>query len=120
MAFTFQIDKSGPVTTLSMAGKLVDKVEAVEVSVEIEEELNEGTSRFVIDLSELEYMNSTGLNILINMMNRTRNEGGEAVIIGATPRIKSLFAVTKLDSVFTMKASKADALAHFNEMSQNK
>jgi anti-anti-sigma regulatory factor len=53
-------------------------------------------------------------------MNQTRNGGGEAVIVGATPRIKSLFTVTKLDSVFTMKEKKADAIAHFNQMSQNK
>lgn len=103
-----------------MAGRLVDKVEAVEVSVEIEEELNEGTSNFLIDLTDLEYMNSTGLNILINLMNKTRNEGGEAVIIGATPRIKSLFSVTKLDSVFTLKANRDEAMAHFNQLSQNK
>ncbi len=116
MAFSYNLNKSSDVVTLEMSGKLVDKVEAIEVRVEIDEELEEGTSRFIIDLSELEYMNSTGLNILINLMNKARNEGGEAVIVGAKPRIKSLFTVTKLDSVFTMKTSRAEAEDHFKEL----
>ncbi len=120
MAFTFLLEKSDSIAILKMAGRLVDKVEAVEISVEIEEELEEGTSQFIIDLQELEYMNSTGLNILINLMNKARNEGGEALVLGAPPRIQSLFAVTKLNSVFTMKDTMAEAKAHLNQMPQNK
>lgn len=116
MAFSYKIDKKENHVVVEMIGRLVDKVEAIDISVEIEEELEDGTSQFVIDLTELEYMNSTGLNILINLMNKTRNEGGEAVIVGAKPRIKSLFAVTKLNSVFTMKESREDAENHLKQL----
>lgn len=115
MAFSYQLNKNEKYTLLSMEGRLVDKSEAVEISVEIDELLNEGVHHFIIDLSDLEYMNSTGLNILINLMNKTRNEGGEAIITGSTPRIESLFAVTKLDSVFKMKKTKEEATAYFAE-----
>jgi len=115
MAFSYEIKKNNGIAVLSMAGRLVDKVEAIEISVEIEEELVSGTHRFIIELSKLEYMNSTGLNILINLMNKTRNEGGEAIIVGASPRIESLFAVTKLNSVFAMKKDVEEATAYFAE-----
>lgn len=115
MGFSYTIDKRDDLATLQMGGRLVDKSEAVEISVEVEEELEEGTSRFIIDLSELEYMNSTGLNIIINLMNKSRNNGGEAVVVGAGPRIKSLFTVTKLHSVFTIKDTREEALQYFNE-----
>lgn len=118
MAFTYQIQKSEGLATLTMEGRLVDKAEALEISVEIDEELSDGTSRFIIDLSGLEYMNSTGLNILINLMNKARNEGGEAVVVGATPRIKSLFEVTKLHTVFTLKESREEAISFFDEPAQ--
>lgn len=115
MAFSYELKKKDNLALLAMEGRLVDKVEAIEISVEIDEELSSGTHRFIIDLSKLEYMNSTGLNILINIMNKTRNEGGEAIIIGAAPRIASLFAVTKLDSVFKMKKTMEEATAYFAE-----
>lgn len=117
MAFSYKMDKKGDLAILEMGGRLVDKSEAVEVSVEVEEELEEGTSRFIIDVENLEYMNSTGLNIMINLMNKSRNKGGEAVIVGAQPRIKSLFTVTKLHSVFTMKDTRKEAVAYFNQKS---
>jgi len=120
MAFSFKLDKIESIAILKMAGRLVDKVEAVEISVEIDEELAEGTSQFIIDLNELEYMNSTGLNILLTLMNMARNKGGEAIIVAARPRIQSLFAVTKLNSVFKMKDTIEEAKTYFNEMHQNK
>jgi len=115
MAFSYQLTEKEGTAVLTMEGRLVDKAEAVEVSLEVEEALGKGTKRFVIDLAKLEYMNSTGLNILINLMNKTRNLGGDAVITGATPRIQSLFTVTKLHTVFTMKATTAEALLHFDQ-----
>ncbi len=115
MAFSYNIEKSDDLTLLTMQGRLVDKVEAIELSVDIEEELEEGSNRFIVDLSKLEYMNSTGLNILINIMNKTRNEGGEAIIVGATPRVLSLFTVTKLDTVFSMRATREEASLFFSE-----
>ncbi len=115
MAFSYELKKKQNLALLAMEGRLVDKVEAIEISVEIDEELASGTHRFIIDLSKLEYMNSTGLNILINIMNKTRNEGGESIIIGAAPRIASLFAVTKLDSVFKMMKTMEEATTHFAE-----
>lgn len=115
MAFSYELKKKDNLALLAMEGRLVDKVEAIEISVEIDEELASGTHRFIIDLSNLEYMNSTGLNILINIMNKTRNQGGESIIIGAAPRIASLFTVTKLDSVFKMKKTLEEATSYFAE-----
>ena len=118
MAFSYKLETSNNLAVLEMGGRLVDKVEAIEVSVEIDAELDEGVNRFIIDLTELEYMNSTGLNILINLMNKARNQGGEAIVVGAQPRIKSLFEVTKLNSVFTLKGNREEASDYFEEHHQ--
>lgn len=115
MAFTYRLTERENTAVLTMGGKLVDKAEATEVSADTEEALRKGFGRFIIDLSDLEYMNSTGLNILINVMNKTRNNGGDAVIVGTKPRILSLFSVTKLDTVFTMKSGVDEAFTHFEQ-----
>jgi len=112
MAFNYSLQAEKGLIILEMEGNLVDKGEAIDIGAEVEEKLSAGENKFVIDLSKLEYMNSTGLNIILNLMNKSRDKGGEAVVAGATPRIKSLFSVTKLDSVFTMKDSREDAIQH--------
>ncbi len=117
MAFNYSLSEDNGLVFLEMIGNLVDKAEAVDIGAEVEEKMADGHNRFVIDLSALEYMNSTGLNIILNLMNKSRDKGGEAVVAGATPRIKSLFSVTKLDSVFTMKSSRDEAVKHLEEIS---
>ncbi|MFT6996490.1 MAG: anti-anti-sigma factor [Cryomorphaceae bacterium] len=118
MAFNYSITEKEELVFLEMKGKLVDKAEAIGIGAEVEEQMTSGNNHFVIDLSELEYMNSTGLNILLNLMNKSRNSGGEAVVACSTARIKSLFSVTKLDTVFTLKDSTEEAVKHLKELSQ--
>lgn len=118
MAFNYSLNDHEGLVLLQMSGKLVDKAEAVDIGAEVEEQMSEGHNRFIIDLSELEYMNSTGLNIILNLMNKCRDKGGDAVVAGSTVRIKSLFSVTKLDSVFTLKDSTEEAVKHLQEISQ--
>lgn len=117
MAFSYDISEKDNLILLEMNGKLVDKAEAVDIGEEVEARFEQGHNKFIIELSELEYMNSTGLNIILNLMNKCRNKGGDAVVAGTTSRIKSLFAVTKLDSVFTLTESKEEAIKHLNEIS---
>ena len=118
MAFNYSITEKEEIVLLEMRGKLVDKAEAIDIGAEVEEQMTSGHKHFVIDLSELEYMNSTGLNIILNLMNKCRNEGGEAVVAGSTTRVKSLFTVTKLDTVFTMKETREEAMKHLKEIFQ--
>ncbi|MFT4847417.1 MAG: anti-anti-sigma factor [Cryomorphaceae bacterium] len=118
MAFNYSITEKEGLVFLEMKGRLVDKAEAIDIGADVEEQMTLGRNYFVIDLSELEYMNSTGLNIMLNLMNKSRNNGGEAVVACATARIKSLFSVTKLDTVFTLKDSCEEAVKHLKELSQ--
>ncbi|MCZ4409235.1 STAS domain-containing protein [Cryomorphaceae bacterium 1068] len=118
MAFNYSITEKEGLVLLEMQGKLVDKAEAIDIGAEVEEQMASDHNHFIIDLSELEYMNSTGLNIILNLMNKCRNNGGEAVVAGSTVRIKSLFSVTKLDTVFTLKDSREEAVQHLKELSE--
>lgn len=113
MAFAYKLEKKKGVVVIEMTGRLVDKVEAIDAGSEIEEALNAGSRHFIIDLSGLEYMNSTGLNILLNLVNKAKANGGDTVISGAPPRIKSLFDVTKLSSIFKLSNNLDEANAVF-------
>jgi anti-anti-sigma factor len=60
-------------------------------------------------MSDFKYMNSTGLNTLITILTRARKAGGEAIVCSVPDNIKSLLAITKLNSIFTVVTNEAEA-----------
>lgn len=95
-----------------MSGRLMDQKEADSLMLALDRELGDHRDlNVLLDMSQLQYMNSTGLNILISVLTRTRKNGGEVLITGMSSGVRQLFVVTKLDSVFTIKGSVDEALA---------
>ena len=95
-----------------MTGRLMDQKEADHMMEILEHELGDHRNlNVLLDMSQLQYMNSTGLNILISVLTRTRKGGGEVLISGMSTGVRQLFIVTKLDTVFTIKDSVEEALA---------
>lgn len=85
-----------------LKGRLMDQQQADRLMTALDEELGGQLNTVVLDMSDLQYMNSTGLNILINVLTRTRNAGGDTLIAGVSNSVRQLFLVTKLDTVFTI------------------
>lgn len=76
-------------------------------------ELTETTPAFlVIDLTDLEFIDSTGLGVLVGTLRRVRASGGDVRLAAARSGITRVFSVTGLDRVFslypTVEAAKAD------------
>lgn len=94
-----------------LRGRLMDQQQADRLMEALEAEVAQGHTHVVLDLSELQYMNSTGLNILINVLTRTRNAGGDTLIAGVSNSVRQLFVVTKLDTVFIITPDVASAVA---------
>jgi anti-anti-sigma factor len=82
-----------------LKGRLMDQQQADRLMSTLDTELATGVRSVILDMSELQYMNSTGLNILINVLTRTRNAGGDTLIAGMSNSVRQLFIVTKLDTV---------------------
>jgi len=66
--------------------------------------------RIAVDLSELTYMNSTGLNILLSIFTATRNSGGELLIGSVSKKVEQLLVMTKLNSIFKIYDTMDEAL----------
>jgi anti-sigma B factor antagonist len=69
--------------------------------------------KVVIDLSKVEWMNSTGLGILISGLTTLRNNGGELKLASVTEKIQSLLTITKLITVFENFDNVDDAVKSF-------
>lgn len=109
--FDLAISDAANCKVFHMKGRLMDQQQADRLMSTLDTELASGIRSVILDMSELQYMNSTGLNILINVLTRTRNAGGDTLIAAVSNSVRQLLVVTKLDTVFTITATVDEAVA---------
>jgi anti-anti-sigma factor len=73
--------------------------------------LEEGRVRLVIDCSQLEFCDSTGLNVLLGARLKAEADGGGVHLAGMLPVVARVFEITGAEAVFTVHDSLEDALA---------
>ena len=110
MSFTCNVSDAENAKLFKLSGRLMDQAEADDLMATLEKEIGSGQNKILLELSELKYMNSTGLNVMINVLTKTRNAGGEAILVNVSESVKQLFVVTKLDTIFTIATSTEEAL----------
>jgi anti-sigma B factor antagonist len=95
---------------ISVAGE-IHVTTAPEFSRQLNEVIAEGVQGVVIDMSGVEFIDSTGLSVLLNGLRRvTRNDGRMALVI-TNPTVRRLFEITKLDSTFDIQPTREAATA---------
>lgn len=114
MEFNFQIEKKQAHAVLKLKGMLMDKSHSGPLLTEVENLIKGGINRFVVDLAGMDYMNSSGLNTLVNILTKARTKGGEVVVANVSEKVKQLFLITKLNTLFTITSSIEEAEKSLN------
>jgi anti-sigma B factor antagonist len=108
---------------LSVASRLVSGYAVVEVGGEIDvytaprlrESLNEvtgsGQKHVVVDLGRVDFIDSTGLGVLVGVDRRLRGSDGSIKIVAPHEKLMKIFRIAGLEAVFDMYGSLADATA---------
>jgi len=73
--------------------------------------VNDAKFRIVVDLEDVDFIDSTGLGVLIGALKRVRTHDGDLVLICTEPRIVKVFEITGLDQVFQIHPSLDAAVA---------
>ncbi len=77
----------------------------------IRELIDEGRTEIVCDLTEVSFIDSSGLAVLVSGLKATREKGGWLKLTGANEQVARIFKITMLDRVFVMHATVEAALA---------
>lgn len=109
MSFTFSISKEDELLIIALSGSLNSKQQAEELLNEIDFYYNEGINTIILDLQQMEYMNSSGLGVFISILTQTRNRNGEVFVVNIPKKINQLLVITKLSNVFNIALSIDDA-----------
>lgn len=110
MVFEYEIIKEATHVTIKLKGELIEKNQASELIKEAEDLSASGQNKWAIDMGELKYMNSNGLNTLIQLLTKARKVGGEAVLFNLNKKIQELILITKLNTLFKVTDNKESAL----------
>ena len=106
---SFQVSKEGPVIVVDVEGQLIVG-NRQELKQKVLEELEGGEKTFVIDFESTGYIDSSGLGVLVSLSKKIREQGGELRLAGLNEDLRTLFELTKLDTLFKIAHSRAEAL----------
>jgi anti-sigma B factor antagonist len=98
---------------LRLGGQLMGGLDADALRSAILSSIEQGMRKVLIDLSEITWVNSTGLGVLITSHLAARGKGGSVKLIGVSKRIESILSVTRLNTVFEIFPTEEDARSSF-------
>lgn len=109
----FQISAEDTVQILQFS--LPPMLDIIEVDTLIDSVLKQmeanGNLRWIVDLSETEYLGSSMLGLFVNMREKIRLAGGILVLCGMSPALTRIFKTCCLERLFTIVKSRADAMS---------
>ena len=105
-------EQSG-VVILEPKGKIMGGPDASLLHDKLHEYIDQGKKNVVVDLGKVDWMNSTGLGILISGYTTLRNHDGVLKLANVTDKIQSLLIITKLAPVFEAYDSIEEAINSF-------
>ena len=105
----------GDVALIELKGKLMGGSETSEIHAKVKELIEKGVNKVVMDLGKVSWMNSTGLGALMGSLTSLRSAKGDLKFARVTEKVKSLFMITKLITIFDTFETVEEALAAFEK-----
>jgi anti-sigma B factor antagonist len=113
MALTMLEKEVRGVTILHLAGNVTLGEESNQLRAKLRELLAQGKTRLVLDLAEVNYIDSAGLGTLVAGYTSAQNQGAEMKLANLTKRINEQLHITKLVTVFDVYDSVETAVNSF-------
>ena len=95
-----------------LTGDLIGSPDTDQLLQSVNNHLGESLNFCAVDLSEIRYINSTGIGVLVSLLTKFRSRGGEMVLINPADHPRKMLALTKLTNIFTVAADEAAARQH--------
>ena len=106
----FSHEQAGDVVIVKLAGRL-DSGAAQPAEESFTRVLAGGTPHLAIDLSDLQYISSTGLRVLLVVAKKVQQAKGKVVLFGLGPSVREVFSISGFDKIFAIQADSASAVA---------
>jgi anti-sigma B factor antagonist len=106
------------VLLVRLSGDLIGSPDTEQLIESVNQHLGEAVTNCAVDLSEIRYINSTGIGVLVSLLTKFRSRGGEMVLINPADHPKKMLALTKLTNIFAVASDEASALQQLTPAAQ--
>jgi anti-sigma B factor antagonist len=100
------------VLVITLEGNLLGEHSNAPVMALIKESIEAGSKKVCFNLARMQFINSTGLGMLLTAVSKTRNAGGEVVLCSLPEQMRKLLQMTKLEGAFVVKTTEDEAIPH--------
>jgi anti-sigma B factor antagonist len=104
----------GDVTVIDAAGRITLGEGASAFRDTVREQAGKGSKKLLLNLSEVSYIDSSGIGEMVSGFTTVTNSGGQLKLVGLSKRIKDLLQITKLYTVFDVYDDEAEAVRSFS------
>ena len=100
------------ISTYQLEGR-IDSIGAGELETLLKQAVAEGRAKIVLDLSQVQYINSAGLRTLAEILTQCRAQEGDLRLVTVNPKVERVFRIIGFDRFFKSYDSVQDAIANF-------
>ena len=113
MALTIASREVDGVTVLDLSGRITLGEGSVQLRDSVRDLLAKGQKKILLNLGDVNYIDSSGIGELVSAYTTVRNQGGELKLLNLTRKVHDLLQITKLYTVFDVKDDEASAIGAF-------
>ena len=113
MDMTTSVRNVGDVTIVDISGRIALGDESAALRDLITELLSKGERKIILDLADVNYIDSSGLGALVSSFATARRQGGELKLVKLSDKVDDLMEVTRLYTVFDIADNEEEALQSF-------
>ena len=95
----FKVVAKDDVTLIEVGGQLIVGNRQL-LKEQVLEQLERGDHKFILDFSKTDYIDSSGLGVLVTLSKKIREQGGQLSLVSLSEDLRTLFELTKLDTLF--------------------
>ena len=101
------------ITILDLSGRITLGEGSVQLRDAVRDLLAKGSKLILLNLADVNYIDSSGIGELVSAYTTVRNQGGELKLLNLTKKVHDLLQITKLYTVFDVKDDVASAIASY-------
>jgi len=113
MSMKFNTRQVDGVAVLDLSGRITLGEGSVTLRDAVKDELAKGSKKILLNLGNVDYIDSSGLGELVSAYTSVKNAGGDLKLLQLTKKVHDLLQITKLYTVFDIKDDEASAIGSF-------
>ncbi len=105
-----RIRKAGPITILDLACRLQSGTTIDGFRGAVRQFIESDDPRLILNMAELDYIDSRGLESLVEVYETLQNNQGQLKLLNPTKRVRELLDITRLSAIFDVETDEAEAV----------